>query len=196
MSQDTIIPTSTEQTRISTTIVAPNSAASSAPGKAPRAPSAGAPMAVAENDKESTSAYGASGGIVRIATGLARHKTDRQRQAVVWEQGRHAVTRVRVVERFGGGAASLVECWLETGRTHQIRVHLASNGHPIAGDDKYGDFEWNKALQKQGLKRMFLHAWRLQFNHPASGERVALQADLPPELAQYVQHVQLPPPSV
>ena len=53
---------------------------------------------------------------------------------------------------------------------------------PIAGDDKYGDFERNRALQKLGLKRMFLHAWRLQFTHPASGERMALQADLPPEL--------------
>jgi len=78
------------------------------------------------------------------------------------------------------------------GAAVEVGLHLASNGHPIAGDDKYGDFDWNKALQKQGLKRMFLHAWRLQFNHPASGERVALQADLPLELSQYVQHVQLP----
>jgi len=90
----------------------------------------------------------------------------------------------------------LLEVTIKTGRTHQIRVHLASQGHPIAGDDKYGDFEWNKALQKQGLKRMFLHAWRLQFNHPASSERVALQAELPPELQQYVSHVQIPTPSV
>jgi 23S rRNA pseudouridine955/2504/2580 synthase len=75
-------------------------------------------------------------------------------------------------------------------------VHLASNGHPIAGDDKYGNFEWNKALHKQGLKRMFLHAWRLQFNHPASAERVALQAELPAELQEHIAHVQLPTPSV
>jgi len=71
-------------------------------------------------------------------------------------------------------------------------VHLASQGHPIAGDDKYGDFERNKALQKQGLKRMFLHAWRLQFDHPASGERIALQAPLPPELQKFVSHASAP----
>ena len=108
--------------------------------------------------------------------------------------GMRSITLVKVAQRLQG--CTLLEVTIKTGRTHQIRVHLASNGHPIAGDDKYGDFEWNKVLQKQGLRRMFLHAWRLQFNHPASGERVALQADLPPELAQYVQHVQLPPPSV
>ena len=80
---------------------------------------------------------------------------------------------------------SLLEVTIKTGRTHQIRVHLASEGHPIAGDDKYGDFDLNKALARQGLKRMFLHAWRLQFDHPATGERVALQAPLPPDLAQF-----------
>jgi len=108
--------------------------------------------------------------------------------------GMRSITLVKVAQRLQG--CTLLEVTIKTGRTHQIRVHLASNGHPIAGDDKYGDFEWNKALHKQGLKRMFLHAWRLQFNHPASGERVALQAELPPELQQYVSHVQLPTPSV
>ena len=108
--------------------------------------------------------------------------------------GMRSITLVKVAQRLQG--CTLLEVTIKTGRTHQIRVHLASHGHPIAGDDKYGDFEWNKALHKQGLKRMFLHAWRLQFNHPASGERVALQAELPPELQQYVQHVQLPTPSV
>jgi 23S rRNA pseudouridine955/2504/2580 synthase len=97
-----------------------------------------------------------------------------------------AVTLVRVLARFplAGESAgfSLLAVTIKTGRTHQIRVHLASAGHPIAGDDKYGVFERNRALQKLGLKRMFLHAWRLQFTHPASAERVALQADLPPEL--------------
>lgn len=97
-----------------------------------------------------------------------------------------AVTLVKVLARFAllGDAASfsLLAVTIKTGRTHQIRVHLASAGHAIAGDDKYGDFERNRALQKVGLKRMFLHAWRLQFTHPASGERMALQADLPPEL--------------
>ena len=108
--------------------------------------------------------------------------------------GMRSITLVKVAQRLQG--CTLLEVTIKTGRTHQIRVHLASNGHPIAGDDKYGDFEWNKALQKQGLKRMFLHAWRLQFNHPASSERIALQAELPEELQQYVSHVQLPTPSV
>ena len=97
-----------------------------------------------------------------------------------------AMTLVRVVGslRLPGdpAALSLLAVTIKTGRTHQIRVHLASAGHAIAGDDKYGDFERNRALQKLGLKRMFLHAWRLQFTHPASGARTALQADLPPEL--------------
>ena len=83
-------------------------------------------------------------------------------------------------------AMSLLEVTIKTGRTHQIRVHLASQGHGIVGDDKYGDFDLNKRLQKQGMKRMFLHAWRLQFNNPASGERVQLIAELPPELADFV----------
>ncbi|MCU4117588.1 RluA family pseudouridine synthase [Variovorax sp. N23] len=99
----------------------------------------------------------------------------------------HAVTLVRVLAAvtLPGDATpmSLLAVTIKTGRTHQIRVHLASAGHAIAGDDKYGQFERNRTLQKRGLKRMFLHAWRLQFNHPATGERMALQADLPPELA-------------
>ena len=99
----------------------------------------------------------------------------------------HAVTLVRVLAAvsLSGNETpmSLLAVTIKTGRTHQIRVHLASAGHPIAGDDKYGPFERNRALQKCGLKRMFLHAWRLQFNHPSTGKRVALQADLPPELA-------------
>jgi 23S rRNA pseudouridine955/2504/2580 synthase len=86
---------------------------------------------------------------------------------------------------LGLPAMSLLEVTIKTGRTHQIRVHLSSQGHPIAGDDKYGDFDLNRRLQKQGLKRMFLHAWRLQFTHPASGERVELRAELPEELAQF-----------
>ena len=95
-----------------------------------------------------------------------------------------AVTLVKVRERRDG--CSLLEVTIKTGRTHQIRVHLAAQGHPIAGDDKYGDFDWNRRLQKRGLKRMFLHAWRLQFTHPATGERVQLNAELPPELADFL----------
>ncbi|HYE41423.1 MAG TPA: pseudouridine synthase, partial [Ramlibacter sp.] len=93
-------------------------------------------------------------------------------------------------ERRGEG--SLLEVTIKTGRTHQIRVHLASQGHGILGDDKYGDFDLNKALAKQGLKRMFLHAWRLQFDHPATGERIALQAPLPPDLQKFITHARPP----
>ena len=104
--------------------------------------------------------------------------------------GMRSITLVKVAQRWAG--ATLLEVTIKTGRTHQIRVHLSAQGHPIAGDDKYGDFEWNRQLQKlesKGLKRMFLHAWRLQFNHPGTAERVALQADLPPELKAYLDHV-------
>ena len=84
---------------------------------------------------------------------------------------------------------SLLEVTIKTGRTHQIRVHLASEGYPIVGDDKYGDFELNKSLAraqtKPGLKRMFLHAWRLQFTHPLTGQRLELMAELPPELSLF-----------
>ncbi len=104
--------------------------------------------------------------------------------------GMRSITLVKVAQRLAG--ATLLEVTIKTGRTHQIRVHLSTQGHPIAGDDKYGDFEWNRQLQKLemgGLKRMFLHAWRLQFNHPGTAERLALQADLPPELKAYLDHV-------
>jgi 23S rRNA pseudouridine955/2504/2580 synthase len=107
--------------------------------------------------------------------------------------GMRSITLVKVAERLVG--CTLLEVTIKTGRTHQIRVHLASQGHPIAGDDKYGDFEWNKALQKQGLKRMFLHAWRLQFSHPATGKRVELKSNLPSELQLYVNHAKLKPSS-
>ena len=107
--------------------------------------------------------------------------------------GMKSVTLVQVRQRLAG--FTLLEVTIKTGRTHQIRVHLASQGHPIAGDDKYGDFDRNKALQKRGLRRMFLHAWRLQFNHPSSGERLELLAPLPSELDSFVHHVR-PPPTV
>ena len=104
----------------------------------------------------------------------------------------HAVTLVRVLARLtlpsDTAPVSLLAVTIKTGRTHQIRVHLASAGHAIAGDDKYGASDRQRALTKLGLKRMFLHAWRLQFTHPASGERVSLQTDLPAEL-----HALMPP---
>ena len=96
--------------------------------------------------------------------------------------GMRSITLVKVARKLQD--FTLLEVTIKTGRTHQIRVHLASNGHPIAGDEKYGDFELNKRLAKAGFKRMFLHAWKLRFAHPATGEEIALQAPLPPELEQ------------
>ncbi len=102
--------------------------------------------------------------------------------------GMPSVTLVRVRDTTSIGF-TLLEVTIKTGRTHQIRVHLASEGNPIAGDEKYGDFDLNKTLLRSGkrpsLKRMFLHAWRLQFNHPASSERVELTAHLPSDLEEF-----------
>ena len=81
---------------------------------------------------------------------------------------------------------SLLEAELHTGRTHQIRVHLTHLGFALAGDQKYGDFAWNKTLSKQGLKRMFLHARRLAFTHPVEEREVEIEAALPLELRRYL----------
>lgn len=82
---------------------------------------------------------------------------------------------------------SLVEAALLTGRTHQIRVHLAHLGHPILGDDKYGDFALNKRLAKQGLKRMFLHAHRLTLRHPVTENTMTVDSPMPEELARFLE---------
>jgi 23S rRNA pseudouridine1911/1915/1917 synthase len=132
-----------------------------------------------------------AGGVIRIATHLARHRTDRQRQAVVWEEGRHAITRLRVTEAFGTGAA-LVDCWLETGRTHQIRVHLAYAGHGLLGDPTYGGKRLLPAAAPgaalaHAFPRQALHAATLGFDHPVSGERLDFTAPTPPDLARLIQ---------
>ncbi|MBA3909289.1 MAG: RNA pseudouridine synthase [Rhodobacter sp.] len=139
-----------------------------------------------------------AGGILRIATGLARHKTDRQRQAVVWESGRHAVTRARVLEDFAG-QASLVECWLETGRTHQIRVHLAYAGHGLVGDQTYGGKRRLSAAQlgagaevANSFPRQALHAVTLGFLHPVSGEVLEFAADLPADMSRLLSALRHP----
>lgn len=133
------------------------------------------------------------GGVVRIATGLARHKTDRQRQAVVWDQGRHAVTRLRVIEGFAGQAA-LVECWLETGRTHQIRVHMAYAGHGLIGDQTYGGKRrlsekllGATAAVGNGFSRQALHAASLGFAHPVTGAALDFTSPLPADMAALLE---------
>ena len=84
---------------------------------------------------------------------------------------------------------SLVEAELKSGRTHQIRVHLVHAGFPIAGDDKYGDFIRNRELAKNGLKRMFLHAWRVEFLHPLTNEPIVIEVPLPKELQSFIDRL-------
>lgn len=112
------------------------------------------------------------------------HTDDGERRVTVDEDGQFAHTIFRLVRHYG--AFSLLEAELLTGRTHQIRVHLAALNHAIAGDDKYGDFELNRALKKQGLKRMFLHAARVAFDHPLTGKRMELEAKLPDDLSKFL----------
>jgi 23S rRNA pseudouridine1911/1915/1917 synthase len=132
------------------------------------------------------------GGILKIATGLARHKTDRQRQAVVWDgQGRHAVTRARALQALAGGAAALVECWLETGRTHQIRVHMAYAGHALIGDQTYGNRRRLPAKAPgadaaAAFPRQALHAATLGFQHPVTGAALEFASPLPADMAALI----------
>ena len=129
------------------------------------------------------------GGILKIATQLARHKTDRQKQAVVANGGRHAVTRARVVEGFHG-AAALIDCWLETGRTHQIRVHMSYAGHGLLGDPTYGGKRKlsEKAVGAAGAEaarsfpRQALHAATLGFIHPITKDHMSFDSDLPADM--------------
>jgi len=107
-----------------------------------------------------------------------------ERRVSVEAGGMPSHTEFTLQRHFPG--FSLLAAELRTGRTHQIRVHLAHLGFPVASDDKYGDFGLNKALAKRGLKRMFLHAAELGFRHPASGAQVRLTAPLPPDLAGFL----------
>lgn len=114
------------------------------------------------------------------------------------EDGRRSITLVKVVSRSRD--FTFLDVTIKTGRTHQIRVHLAHEGHPIVGDEKYGDFAVNRALAKgdavRGLRfdRMFLHARRLRFKHPASGETLELEAPLPPECKDFLSALKNNPP--
>ncbi len=107
-----------------------------------------------------------------------------ERRVSVDREGRESQTVFR--RKTGIRDYTLLSAELLTGRTHQIRVHLTHLGFPIAGDDKYGDFELNRALARQGLKRMFLHAGELEFAHPLSGEALKLHAPLPEDLSRFL----------
>jgi 23S rRNA pseudouridine955/2504/2580 synthase len=111
--------------------------------------------------------------VTRRVGGEARVKVD--------PAGKEARSTFRVLERFGK-TASLLEVAIETGRTHQIRVHAAHVGHPVAGDERYGDKDFNDYAKSFGLQRMFLHAHALSFEWPDTGETFDVSAPLPDEL--------------
>ena len=141
------------------------------------------------------------GNIMRLTTQLARHKTDRQKQAVLFYGGRHAVTRARVVESFGAPAVlALIECWLETGRTHQIRVHMVHAGHGLVGDPVYGGkrklaaraFASDTAEVVRSFPRQALHAAVLGFEHPVTGEMLRFEAPLPDDMKTLLDRLRVP----
>ncbi|MEI8396172.1 MAG: RluA family pseudouridine synthase [Rhodospirillaceae bacterium] len=121
-------------------------------------------------------------GVVNAAIG--RSEGDRKKMAVVTRGGKAAITRYRVLESFGSTAA-LVECRLETGRTHQIRVHLASIGHSLIGDPLYGRGRAGGKLP--AFSRQALHAHRLEFLHPVGGAALAFEAPLPADMTELIE---------
>ena len=133
------------------------------------------------------------GGWIRVETLLGRQPQDRKKQAVLEKDGRHAITRLRPVESFGPQAkpfASLIECRLETGRTHQIRVHAMHIGHALIGDPTYGRpripsvKDSSQALRAaiSEFERQALHAETLGFEHPLTGEMLSFSAELPKDM--------------
>ena len=127
----------------------------------------------------------------RVRAALAEHRTrEGEKRVSVSEGGQAAETVFRRLSR--GADASLLEAELVTGRTHQIRVHLAHLGHPVLGDEKYGDFELNKRLRKEGLKRMFLHAAKLSFVHPMTDKPLEIASPLPRDLALFAERHLVP----
>jgi 23S rRNA pseudouridine1911/1915/1917 synthase len=117
-----------------------------------------------------------------IEAPIGRDPVQRKRMAVVAEGGRYARTEYRVRERLPG--ATLVEAHLLTGRTHQLRVHFASIGHPVVGDVTYGH-----RRQAIDAPRQLLHAWRLSFAHPTTGEQLTFTADMPQDMADVIQRL-------
>ena len=118
---------------------------------------------------------------------IGRHPVDRKRMAIVRDgRAREAVTHWTVKERFHG--MSLVECKLETGRTHQIRVHMASIGHPVLGDEIYGGDKCRAAKEHaKFITGQALHAYRLELDHPRTGERMSFEAPLPADMAHLIE---------
>ena len=133
------------------------------------------------------------GGKRELKDSLHKYVTAKgERRVSVHDDGQTAITKVKPVQV--GEDFSRLELRLMTGRTHQIRVHLAHAGHPVLGDDKYGDFELNRALARQGVKRLFLHARRLGFKHPIDGKTMKFESPLPADMRAFVEvNFALPP---
>ncbi|MGR9045856.1 MAG: 23S rRNA pseudouridine(955/2504/2580) synthase RluC [Gammaproteobacteria bacterium] len=108
------------------------------------------------------------------------------RMVVVSRSGKESETLFRRLKLMR--QATLIEASPKTGRTHQIRVHAAWLGHPIIGDDRYGDFESNRLFKKKGYKRLFLHAYRLEFEHPVSGKKLIITAPMPSQMEDFISH--------
>jgi 23S rRNA pseudouridine1911/1915/1917 synthase len=124
-----------------------------------------------------------------IAGRIGRSDANRKKMAALSKdssRGKHAVTHYKVIERLDGCA--LVECRLETGRTHQVRVHLSSIGHPLVGDPLYGraSSQLRPLLERLGFRRQALHAAVLGFVHPATGDRMRFTSDLPPDMRELI----------
>ena len=128
----------------------------------------------------------------RIATRLVRDRGDRRRGSTSdSNQGKEAITHVEVVERLHG--FTLLRCRLETGRTHQIRIHLAELGHPVCGDKVYrGRLNAPPVEDRSGTPRLFLHAAELGFVHPITDEAMHWTMDLPPDLAAFLESLRNP----
>ena len=116
----------------------------------------------------------------RIEGNIGRHPTDRKRMAVLKQGGRDALTFFKVVARLNG--FTYIEAYPKTGRTHQIRVHLAHTGHPIVGDDLYGKKARNMA------ERPLLHAYKIEFKHPVKGTPILIEAPLPEDIKEFVKN--------
>ncbi len=124
-------------------------------------------------------------GVTEIAAPLLTRRPASEARVKVDAAGKEARSSFRLLESYGK-AASLLEVAIATGRTHQIRVHAAHRGHPVAGDDRYGDEAFNASLARQGLRRMFLHAHSIEFAWPETGEEFAVSVPLPEELTSFL----------
>ena len=115
---------------------------------------------------------------------IGRHPVDRKKMAIV-QDGKSAVTHFKVLERFG--EYTLVECALETGRTHQIRVHMTHIGHPLVGDPKYGTN--GKRKDNFSIQGQALHSMRLELDHPVTGERMTFNSELPEDMQKILRYL-------